>query len=309
MATATQPAPENAAPEAEPLEPPRSLIHDLIVGVATQSWLASMAFHMALMVFLALIMGTIHVVKKISEAPEFEVVEDDTANIEAIEQFEVGYTPLDPTELTTETLTLEAPAVEAQFNDDSKIFEEAGGGIVGGDSTFGGLGGITVASTSLGPVLKGGGGVDAGAGFGKNLGTGGAGSGFGSRGSGMREAMLGSGGTKQSERAVAAALNWIARHQKRDGSWSLKHTTSCKGGFCSGPGENPSEGAATALALLPFLAAGQTHQSDGPYIKNIGAGLNALLKGQKPNGDLSATAGRRCTRTAWPRSPSAKPTA
>ena len=287
MATAAQLTPENAAPEGESPEPSRGLIHDLIVGVATQSWLASMAFHMALMVFLALVMGTIHVVQKINEAPEFEVVEDDTANIDAIEQFEVGYTPLDPTELTTETLTLEAPAVEAQFNDNSPIFEEAGGGIVGGDSTFGGLGGITVASTSLGPVLKGGGGVDSGAGFGKNMGTGGAGTGFGSRGSGMREAMLGSGGTKQSERAVAAALNWIARHQNRDGSWSLKHTTNCKGGFCSGPGEAQSTGAATALGLLPFLAAGQTHQSDGPYMKNIGAGLNALLKGQKPNGDLS----------------------
>jgi hypothetical protein len=286
MATATQPAPDNALPEGEPAEPQRSLIQDLIVGVATQSWLASMAFHMALMVVLALVMGTIHVVNKMT-GPEFEVVEDDTANIDAIEQFEVGYTPLDPTELNTETLTLEAPAVEAQFNDNSPVFEEAGGGIVGGDSSFGGLGGISVASTSLGPVLKGGGGVDAGAGFGKNLGTGGAGVGFGSRGSGMREAMLGSGGTKQSERAVAAALNWIARHQNRDGSWSLKHTTNCKGGFCSGPGEAQSEGAATALGLLPFLAAGQTHQSDGPYVKNIGAGLNALIKGQKPNGDLS----------------------
>src|SRR5262245_8406304 len=146
MATATQPVPDNTVPEGEALEPQSNLLKDLIVGVATQSWLASMAFHMALMVFLALVMGTIHVVNKLS-GPEFEVVEDDTANIDAIEQFEVGYTPLDPTELTTETLTLEAPAVEAQFNDNSPIFEEAGGGIAGAEGTFGGLGGITVAST------------------------------------------------------------------------------------------------------------------------------------------------------------------
>jgi hypothetical protein len=38
MATATQPAPDNTLPEGEPLEPQRSLIQDLIVGVATQSW-------------------------------------------------------------------------------------------------------------------------------------------------------------------------------------------------------------------------------------------------------------------------------
>jgi hypothetical protein len=286
MSTATQPTPEEALPEGEPIEGQRNFLRDLLIGVATQSWLASMAFHMALMVALALLMGTIHIAQKIGAAPEFEVVEEDT-DIPEIDQFEVGETPLDPTILDTESLTLDAPPVEEQFNDNSPIFEEAGGGITGGESQFGGLGGFNVASTGIGPAIRGGGGVDAGAGFGKNLGTGGAGEGFYGRGTGMRKAMLGTGGTKQSERAVAAALNWIARHQNRDGSWSLKHTANCKGGFCSGPGEAQSTGAATALGLLPFLAAGQTHQSNGPYQKNITAGINALIKGQKPNGDLS----------------------
>jgi hypothetical protein len=289
MATATQPIEENAVPAEtdESLEPPRGLMHDLLVGVATQSWLASMAFHMALMVLLALVMGTIHVASKIGSAPEFEVVEEDVSLEPELTHFEVGYTPLDNTVLDTESLTLEAPPVEEQINDNSRFFEEAGGGLSTGDSPFGGMGGFNVASTSLGPVVRGDGGVGTGAGLGSSMGKGGAGEGFGGRGEGMREKMLGSGGTKQSERAVAAALNWIARHQNRDGSWSLKHTTNCKSGFCSGPGEAQSDCAATALGLLPFLAAGQTHDSKGPYQQRIAGGINSLIRHQKPNGDLS----------------------
>ena len=123
-----------------------------------------------------------------------------------------------------------------------------------------------------------------------------------------REMKRKDGATGPSERAVAAALNWLARHQNSDGSWSMVHTPRCKGGFCSGPGQAQSDPAATALGLLPFLAAGQTHQSEGPYKKTISGGINWLVKNQKPSGDLSA-GGTRCTPTAWPRSPCAKPTA
>jgi hypothetical protein len=260
---------------------------DILMGVATQSWLASMVFHMVLMVVLALVLGTIHVASTIGQAPEFEAAEQDNSPLPEITHFEVGYTPLAPSELSTETLTLtEAPSVEAQFNDKSPIFEEAGGGINLGKSALGGLGGFNVTASGLGPLIKGAGGVDTGAGFGKNMGSGGAGSGFGTRGAGMREAMLGSGGTKQSERAVAAALNWLARHQSPDGHWSIQHTAACKGGHCSGPGGHESDTGGTAMGLLPFLAAGQTHESKGPYQKNIERGITWLIRHQKPNGDL-----------------------
>lgn len=288
QATAAQTAeaaPEAAEPEAEGSS---SLMQNLLVGIATQSWLASMAIHMTLFIILALVLGTIHVAATIGAAPVFEVIEEPQSLDPEISHFEVGYTPTDPTELTTETLTMtEAPSVEAQFNDNSPVFTEAGGGVVGGESSFGGVGTFNVIASGLGPLVKGAGGVDKGAGFGKNMGTGGAGEGFGSRGTGMREAMLGTGGTKQSERAVAAALNWIARHQSTDGHWSLNHTPMCRSGFCSGPGGANSDGAGTALGLLPFLAAGQTHESKGPYQKNILAGINYLIKNQKKTGDLS----------------------
>ena len=46
------------------------------------------------------------------------------------------------------------------------------------------------------------------------------------------------------------------------------------------------------MALLPFLAAGQTHREKGPYKKNIEAGLFWLVNNQKPDGDLSAGSGQ-----------------
>jgi hypothetical protein len=112
--------------------------------------------------------------------------------------------------------------------------------------------------------------------------------GFGGRGAGSRKAMLASGGgTKQSERAVAAALNWLARHQMADGSWSIKSfNTRCVDEPCSGAGNLDHTSAGTALGLLPFLAAGQTHTSPGPYKKNIHAGIFWLISNQKPDGDL-----------------------
>jgi Squalene-hopene cyclase C-terminal domain len=285
--------PDAGQPSPDTVESPetRSFWRDTLIGVATQSWLASMVFHMTLMVVLALVLGTIHVTT-IGQAPEFEAAEQDASAQPEITHFEVGYTPLAPSELSTETLMLtEAPSVEAQFNDHSPVFEEAGGGTAGGNSALGGLGGFNVTSSGLGPLIKGAGGVDAGAGFGKNIGAGGAGEGFGSRGTGMREAMLGTGGTKQSERAVAAALNWLARHQSTDGHWSIQHTAACKGGRCPGPGNHESDCAGTAMGLLPFLAAGQTHETKGPYQQNILRGINWLIKHQRPTGDLKAGPG------------------
>jgi prenyltransferase beta subunit len=111
--------------------------------------------------------------------------------------------------------------------------------------------------------------------------------GFGGR---LRAKSIGSGATKESERAVAAALNWIARHQNKDGSWSLKHSPNCKGGICSWPGEEHSDCAATALALLPFLAAGQTQNGKDVYSPNIQKGIKWLINKQKANGDLAAGA-------------------
>ncbi len=79
------------------------------------------------------------------------------------------------------------------------------------------------------------------------------------------------GGTTLTEAAVARGLAWFARNQHSDGSWTLdgkRHRS-----------------AATSLALLPFLGAGQTHLT-GVYRETVGSGLRFLLERQRPNGDL-----------------------
>jgi hypothetical protein len=96
------------------------------------------------------------------------------------------------------------------------------------------------------------------------------------------------GGSEESEAAVAAALKWIAEHQSDDGSWSFDHQLGPCQGRCDHQGSLvEGRNAATAMALLPLLGAGQTHM-DGTYQKNIAAGLAYLLKqGNPKNGGLS----------------------
>jgi hypothetical protein len=117
-------------------------------------------------------------------------------------------------------------------------------------------------------------------------GRGGAGSGFGQRGQGHRDGAPG-GGTKVTERAVGGALNWLARHQNPNGSWSNGHFRSrCRDGVCSGEGGIDSVYGGTALGLLPFLAAGQTHKEKGIYQAQVAKAVKWLIENQKPGGEL-----------------------
>ena len=226
------------------------------------------------------------------QAPTFDAVETThNAAPPPVERFEVGNAPLDPTELNADTLTqtkaLPVGGQTAKYYDDSPDFEDAGGGTVtdAKGPKLGGLGGFSVADL---PGPAGRGGVGVGIGLGTNAGWGGAGEGFGSRGKGHRAEILGpAGGTRASERAVGAALNWFYRHQTGFGRWSIDFRHQCKGGACSGAGSSRSDAGATAMALLPFLAAGETHRSRGPYQQTVARALNWLIKQQRINGDLS----------------------
>jgi len=113
------------------------------------------------------------------------------------------------------------------------------------------------------------------------------------RGAHMRGQMIAKyGGSEGSERAVARALKWFADHQRSDGSWSLDHRDGPCEGRCSQPGAmQRCFTGGTALALLPFLGAGQT-QLQGQYKKHVEAGLKYLLKVQgRPNGSLVSGGG------------------
>ena len=132
------------------------------------------------------------------------------------------------------------------------------------------------------------------------------------------------GGNSESEAAVQAGLNWLARHQLHgsdqgtgepgahamtksrhkgtatrpsatiqqhtlsDGSWNLqKYTSQCKDGSCTGTGQVTADTGATAMGLLAFLATGQTHKTEGPYRGNIAAAINWLIRNQESNGNLA----------------------
>jgi hypothetical protein len=83
---------------------------------------------------------------------------------------------------------------------------------------------------------------------------------------GNREALLAAGGgSRRTENAVSLGLAWLARQQRPDGLWSLS-------GPYSGGAKQENAEAATALALLAYLGAGETEH---PRVRR---GSTTLLK-------------------------------
>ena len=91
--------------------------------------------------------------------------------------------------------------------------------------------------------------------------------------------------------ADGLGLQWLATHQSTDGRWSLDafHQRHQCGQQCTHQGSVHSDTGATALALLPFLARGETHRS-GSYKKVVSAGLRWLVADQDGNGAFHSIA-------------------
>lgn len=281
-----------------PIQQPPSPLDQLIDWVREEGawWASSFVFHMFLMIALMVVGSKYLIEEDVAEAPSFaeaEVPAQAAATELDLEHFEMSTEPMDPSELSPDRLDLEpGPMIEEKetiYHDDSPIFTEEGGGRpnTGLEPALGGLGGFDVMLPQAGIAFDGAGGVGSGEGTGDNPGVGGAGVGFGGRGTGSKEAMVGGfGGTRKSERAVAAALFWLHRHQSADGHWSLKgFETHCKDDTCREPKPTlEADIAATSMGLLPFLAAGQTHNSKGPYRQAVYRGLDWLMRKQKPDG-------------------------
>ena len=266
------------------------------IRTAAPWWAISFTVHMVLLSSL-LLLGKFLPPTVEGDASAFEDIKETAMTEPPVENYELGQPQLEPTQLDTQSLmdmTPSQPAQTEQINDDNPQFTERGGGVAMTTTApdMGGRGGFDVKAFGPGPKVKGGGGIGAGVGTGGNAGSGGDGNGFGGRGTGMRKAMLGRyGGTKATERAVAAALYWLAKHQMNDGSWSLqKYTTKCTDKSCTGTGSADSLSGGTAMGLLPFLAAGQTQATNGPFQNTIRAGVYWLMAHQKADGDLSADA-------------------
>ncbi|MCP4886753.1 MAG: terpene cyclase/mutase family protein [Planctomycetaceae bacterium] len=89
------------------------------------------------------------------------------------------------------------------------------------------------------------------------------------------------GATTESEQAVEMALEWLARHQRPNGSWSFNLELDPCNGQCrhskrkGSDTPTPATGA-TGLALLAFLGAGHTHYEEGPYQENVRQGIYYL---------------------------------
>jgi hypothetical protein len=74
------------------------------------------------------------------------------------------------------------------------------------------------------------------------------------------------GGSEESEEAVMLGLAWLTQAQKPDGHWAYE----------AGPHAN-DHAAATGMAVLAFLGAGQSHK-EGRYKQTVQGGLDWLVK-------------------------------
>ncbi|MSR54262.1 MAG: hypothetical protein EXS09_13360 [Gemmataceae bacterium] len=84
------------------------------------------------------------------------------------------------------------------------------------------------------------------------------------------------GGTPISQAAVGRGLAWLARMQLKDGSWEFD-------------GNSKDKIAATGMALLPFLAAGETHKYGEKYKETVKRGLEWLMSRIGSGGGFNGT--------------------
>lgn len=220
-------------------------------------WLISMLVHVAVLVTLAL--WTLPP-KSLESLTQLVVAPGPEAKVEDVEV--PDQQPVKPTEVVQagDALTLDpSPSGEKV---EVRAPEEVTGGAAGAVGVQLGDAGLAMAPTN--DLLA-------------SLGTF-SGDAFSGRGAGKARLVAEGGGSEGSERAVAAGLKWLAQHQMSDGGWNFNHvvSSSCHG-QCRNPGSmGPARIAATGLALLPFLGAGNT-QKEGKYKAQVKAGLYFLV--------------------------------
>ena len=287
-------------------------------------WLGSLVVHMLGLCVLAMI--TVKVMPQVlAQAPSLSAVnlDDEPEPAEPLEEtpvFQGGPTPEDPTGLDLDLQNLNSQALAAMVdfrsNPDGRLdgTEDGppGGGVEssGNQLKLGGTDGLNIIGTGPGPALRGKGHLPGGDGFGDFMGTGGDRDGFGVRNPKYRPPN--SGITRGTERAVLAALFWLAHHQNADGSWTQDgYRRHCTDVSCTGPGGARQDVGTTALASLVFLGAGQTHRtvlrpqtppsdsaqkqpssSAGPFRPNVQKALAWLISKQdRYTGDLRGSGG------------------
>lgn len=94
----------------------------------------------------------------------------------------------------------------------------------------------------------------------------------------------------QTEAAIERGLQFLAKYQRADGSWSLDDFDERV--------EIQSPTAATALSLLSFQGAGYTHQQF-KYEETCKNALKWLIENQRPDGDLYVRTDAKSNSNAW----------
>ncbi|MBM4023662.1 MAG: squalene--hopene cyclase [Planctomycetes bacterium] len=101
------------------------------------------------------------------------------------------------------------------------------------------------------------------------------------------------GGSAETEHAVQTALAWLAGAQSSDGRWNAAAYGAGRGR--AGAAQHAaqvggrSDHGVTALALLAYLGAGNTHR-EGPYADQVARGIGFLAERQRPDGSLAGDA-------------------
>lgn len=92
--------------------------------------------------------------------------------------------------------------------------------------------------------------------------------------------------TAESEAAVGAALGWLKKHQRPDGTWRAE------GNGCCDAKDEPADPrfdlSVSSLSLLAFLGNGQTHRF-GRYKRVVNRGLRRLKALQKSDGSIGVS--------------------
>jgi hypothetical protein len=238
--------------------------------------LGSFLFHAALVVIFILYVW----MQREPEAAATEVAKQEVVNAETVEKRDETFTVVDvdpaavefDTDIQYKNERIEEVSVPGQMNANEAV------GIRDGDKTQapvnlpapGGFGSIGTGAA-----------LESMSGIPNSSAVGDAG-GYGPRGLPLDKTFAGrsgstreyslreGGGTTASEAAVTKGLQWLIKQQLSDGRWTLTGTN------------DPNPTAATALGLLPFLAAGKTHKAadKNPYDKNIDRALKFLMKSQ-----------------------------
>ena len=238
-----------------------------LIFKAMPSWLASLLVNVSFVLLLALFAITTEKESIISlEAGEIDSASVEDINLD-LEDMELSES--DPLETNlTEPIQEVDPEIE-ELTIDTDILSEDSNILAADESNLDGAESSELAPTEMTNEIG------------------------GRTGNGKSWALKKNGGNAASEEAVQLALQWIADHQQEDGGWDLDHL---KGGNVNGrPRTSPNPGVredarlgATALALLPFLANGQTHKS-GEFKRTIFRGLKFLManaQSPRPNSDL-----------------------